>query len=67
MVCCQYQAEEDLTEMYKRSLPFFFVSFNDCIQNKPQILGELSIDLECELETLAISMAAFPGNIDKNL
>jgi len=35
------------------------VSYINRIQNEPQTLGELFRDLECELETLAISMKLF--------
>ena len=35
------------------------VSYINRIQNEPQTLGELFRDLECELETLAISMQLF--------
>ena len=35
------------------------VSYINRIQNEPQTLGELFRDLECELETLAISMQVF--------
>lgn len=35
------------------------VSFINRIQNEPQTLGELFRDLECELQTLAISMQLF--------
>ena len=40
-------------------LAYNLTSYINRVQNEPQTLGNLFIDLECQLETLAISMELF--------